>query len=170
MSAPTITPDTAAPAAEPTRRSLLPALIGGGSGVAVLAALAIALWPASEADKAYDDGVRFGDAVAQLQSADTNAEVDAALDEVHAAASDTRTHADERVAEQVTDQEDALVRAVDGYTGALAADDAFEQDLYEAELDVALDDLAGNAEDVREESPDVVEAFWNGYDDGLGEA
>ena len=62
--------------------SLLAKLIGGTSLVAGLAAVAIAVWPASEAEKAYDDGERFGAAVAQLQSADTTAEVDDALVEL----------------------------------------------------------------------------------------
>src|SRR5688500_14253903 len=121
--------------------SLLRWVSGGLVTAAVLAALTVALWPASEADKARADGEQFGQAVNHLYYADTEAEVDAALAEVDQAVTDTREHAGDEVAEQVAEQEDALVRAADGYVGAVTSDDAFESDLYEAELDVALDDL-----------------------------
>lgn len=133
----------------------------------VLAAVTLALWPASEADKAREDGERFGEAVVQLYNADTQAEVDAALVEVDQAVTDTREHAGDEVAGQVADQEDALARAIDGFVGATTTDDAFEADLYEAELDVARDDLSSQASDFRSEGPEVHQAFWEGVDDAL---
>ena len=147
--------------------SLLAKLIGGTSLVAGLAAVAIAVWPASEAEKAYDDGERFGAAVAQLQSADTTAEVDDALVELRLAAEDTADHAGSAVADQVDDQADALSRAADGFVGSRTADDSFEADLYQAELDTAVDDVTGNADDFRATGPEVQQSFWDGYQNGL---
>ena len=77
---------------------------------AVLAGLTLALWPASEADKARADGEQFGEAVAQLHNADTSDEVDAALVELDQAVTDTRDHAGDAVATQADDQADALPR------------------------------------------------------------
>ena len=148
--------------------SLLRWLCGGLLTAAVLAALTVALWPPSEADKARADGEAFGQAVNQLYYADTEAEVDAALTEVDQAVSDTREHAGDEVAEQVTEQNDALSRAADGYVGAVTSDDGFESDVYEAELDVALDDLSSEASDFRAQGPEVHQAFWEGVDAGLG--
>ena len=128
-----------------------------------------ALWPASEADKARDDGEQFGDAVVQLYNADTEAEVDAALVEVDQAVADTREHAGDEAAEQVDEQADALNRAVDGFVGANTTDDAFEADLYQAELDVALDALSGQASDFRAQGPEVQQAFWEGVDESLSQ-
>ena len=164
MSAPSITPDTTAPA-EPARRgSVLPALIGGGSALAVLAALAIALWPASEVDKARADGEQLGEAVSALYAADTPSEVNAALADVNRAAVDARDHAGDAVADQANAQADALERAADGFVGMYASDDDFEADLYQYELEVALDDLAGNADEFRTTGPEVQQAFWEGYE------
>jgi hypothetical protein len=147
---------TPAPAARKTSGSSLLRWVSGGLvTAAVLAALTVALWPASEADKARADGEQFGQAVNHLYYADTEAEVDAALAEM------------DEVAEQVAEQEDALVRAADGYVGAVTSDDAFESDLYEAELDVALDDLTSQASDFRAQGPEVHQAFWEGVDEGL---
>jgi hypothetical protein len=134
---------------------------------AALAAVAIAAWPASETDKARDNGEQFGEAVVQLSEADSSAEVDAALAEIDAAVADTRENAGDEVAEQVAAQEDALARAVDGFVGANSTDDAWEADLYEAELEIALDDLSSQASDFRAQGPEVQEAFWEGYEDGL---
>jgi hypothetical protein len=134
---------------------------------AALAAVAIAAWPASETDKARDNGEQFGEAVAQLSDADSSAEVDAALTEIDAAVAETRENAGDEVAEQVAKQEDALARAVDGFVGASSTDDAWEADLYEAELEIALDDLESQAADFRAQGPEVQEAFWEGYEDGL---
>jgi ABC-type sugar transport system substrate-binding protein len=136
---------------------------------AALAAVAIAVWPASEADKARDDGERVGEAVGELYYADTEAEVDAALADLDEAVADTRDHAGDEVAEQVEQQADALERAVDGYAGAVSSEDAFEADLYEAELEVALDDLSTQASDFRAQGPEVQQAFWEGFEDGLPE-
>ncbi len=159
--------DTAPATAGAGTGSLL-AKLGIGTGVAaILAAATIALWPASETEKAYDDGQAFGAAVAQLQSADTYEEVDDALIELHAAAVDTADHAGDAVYDQVAAQEDALSRAADGFVGSHTSDDSFEADLYQAELDVAVDDLTGNAEDFRSTGPEVQQSFWDGYDDGL---
>ena len=84
-----------------------------------------------------------------------------------AAASDTADHAGDAVANQVNDQADALDRAADGFVGSLTADDEFEHDLYQAELDIAVDDLTSQAEDFRTTGPEVQQAFWDGYDTGL---
>jgi hypothetical protein len=148
-------------------RNLIRWIAGGTLLAAAAVALALAVWPASETDKARDDGERFGAAVAQLQDATTQAEVEDALDEIHAAAADTADHADAAVAGQVNDQADALDRAADGAYGAATADDEFSQEIYESELDVALDDLASQADDFRAQGPDVRDAFWSGYQDGL---
>jgi hypothetical protein len=148
--------------------SLLRWVSGGLVTAAVLAALTVALWPASEADKAREDGEQFGQAVNHLYYADSEAEVDAALAEMDQAVTDTREHAGDEVGEQVAAQEDALARAADGYVGAVTSDDAFESDLYEAELDVALNDLTSQASDFRAQGPEVHQAFWEGVDAGLG--
>jgi hypothetical protein len=138
----------------------------GAAAVAALAGLTIAVWPASEADKARADGERYGEAVAALYAAESPGEVDAALADMHAAAADARGHAGEAVGDHVGDQEDALARAADGYAG-MATTDGFEADLYEAELDAAVDDLADQADEFRTNAPDVQAAFWDGYDDGV---
>ena len=148
-------------------RSLLAKLAGGAGVAAILAATAIAVWPASETEKAYDDGQAFGAAVAQLQAADTYEEVDDALVELNVAAQDTADHAGDAVYDQVNRQADALDRAADGLVGSHTTDDAFEADLYQAELDYAVDDLTNNAEDFRTTGPEVQQSFWDGYDDGL---
>jgi hypothetical protein len=157
------------PAPAPTSRlaSPLRLMAGGGAVAAALAALAIAVWPASETDKARDDGERFGAAVAQLQSADTTEEVDAALTELGDAAADTRAHGYDAVSSQVSDQADALDRAANGFVGSITTDDAFEYDVYQAELDGALDDLDSQASDFRETGPEVQQAFWDGYETGV---
>jgi hypothetical protein len=64
-------------------------------------------------------------------------------------------------------QEDALARAAEGFVGSRTTDDAFEADLYQAELDVAVDDLGSQAEDFRTTGPEVQQAFWDGYEAGL---
>jgi hypothetical protein len=149
------------------RNTLVRRVVGGGLLAMTLSVVAIAAWPASEADKAYDDGVRYGESVADLYYADSAEEVDAAVSDVHAAASDTREHAGDAVADQVAHQEDALARAVDGFVGYHTSDDDFEAAVYETELDVAVSDLTNQAEDFRAQGSDVQEAFWNGFDDGL---
>lgn len=156
-----------APAAGGDRTSLLRRITGGALAAAILCVVAIAVWPASEADKARDDGEQLGAAVSQLYNAQSSAEVDAALAEIDTAVSEARAHAGDEVADQVADQQDALARAADGFVGAYTSDDAFEADLYQAELDIALDDLANQAGDFRAQGPDVHQAFWEGVDDGL---
>jgi hypothetical protein len=84
-----------------------------------------------------------------------------------AAIADTRDHAGDAVANQVDDQADALSRAADGFVGVHTSDDAFSVDLYQAELNTAVDDLGDNAEDFRTTGPEVQQAFWDGYQDGL---
>ena len=157
----------APPTAGADSGSLLRKLAAGTSVAAVVAAAAIALWPASETDKARDDGERFGAAVAQLSSAGTGEEVDSALVELRDAASDTREHAGDAVGDQVSAQADALERAVDGFVGERTTDDSFEADLYHAELDTAVDDLTSQADDFRQTGPEVRQAFYEGYQDGL---
>jgi hypothetical protein len=158
----------AAPAADTPRRSSPLRWIGAGSGLAALLGVAaIALWPASEADKARADGERVGEAVTQLYYADSSAEVDAALSELDAAVADTRAHAGDELTDQLDDQADALARAADGFAGSRTTDDAFEADLYQAELDIALDDLTNQASDFRAQGPEVHQAFAEGLDTGL---
>jgi hypothetical protein len=159
------------PAASSSRRrrpeSLTAWLVGGAVVAALVAALVVAVWPASEADKARDDGERLGTAVHALYYADTTDEVDSALADVRDAAADTRDHAGDAVAAQVSDQADALERAADGFVGSRTADDSFSQDLYQSELDTAVDDLAGQASSFRDDGPEVEQAFWDGYETGV---
>jgi hypothetical protein len=144
-------------------RSLTYWLTGGLTFAALLTALAIAVWPASNVDRARSDGEALGTAVASLNAATTQEEIDAAIADIRDAADDTREHAGDAVADQVDDQADALDRAADGAYGMATAGDEFSQDVYEWELDDALTDLNGNAEDFRTEGPEVQQAFWEGY-------
>jgi hypothetical protein len=159
--------------AEPATRakkhgSLLARILGGALVVALLAAVTVAVWPESAADRAHDDGERLGQAVTDLYYADTDAEVDAALSDIDSAVADTREHAGDEIASQAEDQADALSRAADGFVGSVTTDSAWDQDLYQTELDVALDDLTDNAGDFRAQGPEVHQAFWQGVEDGLG--
>jgi hypothetical protein len=139
--------------------------LGLGTLCALAAAtLTLALWPASEADKARDDGEQLGTAVSSLYAADSASEVDDAIADIETAGADIRSHAGERADERVNEAQDALSRAADGFAGAVTADDEWDQDLYEYELDVALEDLADGAEDLREDAPEVEQAFWDGFD------
>ena len=135
--------------------------------VCVVAAATVALWPASEADKARDDGEQVGQAVSHLYYADSTEEVNDALDELNTAVSDSLDHGSDALGEQVTDQADALDRAANGFVGALTTDSEFDQELYEAELDYALDDLSSQADHFRTNAPEVEQAFWEGVDSGL---
>jgi hypothetical protein len=169
MSVAQSTPTPAEPAARAKKHgSLLARILGGALVVALLAAVTVAVWPESAADRAHDDGERLGQAVSDLYYADTDAEVDAALSDIDSAVADTREHAGDEVASQVDDQADALSRAADGFVGSVTTDSAWDQDLYQAELDVALDDLSENAGDFRAQGPEVHQAFWQGVEDGLG--
>jgi hypothetical protein len=146
----------------------LPTKVGLGTLCALLAAiLTIALWPASEADKARDDGEQLGTAVSALYAADTTEEVDAALTEVQNAAADARDHAGAQVDERVNDAADALSRAADGVVGTVTADDEFSQDVYQSELDGAISDLDSQSQDVRSDAPEVEQAFWDGVNSTL---
>jgi hypothetical protein len=160
------TTTTARPSTSAKRSKMLRWVGGGGATASLLAVIAIAAWPASEADKARDDGEQPGAAVAQLYNAQSTEEVDAALTEVQAAASDTRDHAGDQVAERVGDAQDALSRAADGFVGTHTSTDAFEVDLYQAELNEAVDDLEHQANDVADDAPEVRAAFWDGYETG----
>jgi hypothetical protein len=80
---------------------------------------------------------------------------------------DTPDHAGDAVYDQTVAQEDALARAADGFVGALTTDDEFEAELYQAELEVAVDDLGSQAADFRDQGPEVRQAFYEGYQDGL---
>jgi hypothetical protein len=151
----------------PARRSDLLRWIGGGALiVAAMVAIAIAVWPASEADKAREDGKQVGEAVSALYNATSAEEVDAALADLDTAVAAPREHAGDAASSQVADQEDALSRAADGFAGVHTTD-GFDQDLYQAELDVAVDDLTSQASDFRSTGPEVQQAFWDGVQEGL---
>jgi hypothetical protein len=158
---------TPAPALEAPRRRLL-FWAGGGAGLAaVLAAGAIALWPASTVDQARDDGERFGEAVSALYSAQSADEADAALADLQGATLDARDHVSDDVANHVADQQDALARAADGFVGTHTSDDAWSVDLYQAELNSAVDDLSSEAEQFRTTGPEAAQAFYQGVQEGL---
>lgn len=146
--------------------SLLGWFTGGVIVVAIITLVAIAVWPASETDKARADGKQVGEAVGKLYNAQSSADVEAALADINTAVTDTRSHAGDAVANQVADQQDALGRAVDGFVGR-SSTDGFEADLYQAELNTALDDLTRQADDFRAQGADVQQAFWDGFQDGL---
>lgn len=144
--------------------------IVGSVIVAAVVVLAVAFWPDSDADKARADGEQFGAAVTELTNAGSTAEVEAAQAEIRAAAEETRTHAGDQIADQAADQADALDRAVDGYVGAVSAESDWDYELYELELEVALDDLSDNAAEFREQGPDLQQAFWDGFEEGRSAA
>jgi hypothetical protein len=168
MSTVPATPSDAVPAPRSADRSKLLRWVGGGGLVAAgLAALTLAVWPASETDRARSDGEHFGQAVAALHAAQSPEDVDDALADLHAAASDTREHVGDAIAAQIDDQRDALDRAADGFVGSRTSDDEFSADVYQAELETAVDDLASQASDFRAQGTDVQQAFWEGYQNGL---
>jgi hypothetical protein len=158
---------TPGPALGESRRRLLYWAGGGAGVVAVLVAGAIALWPASTVDKAHDDGVYFGESVALLYNATSSDEADQALANMHDAALDTRQDVGDDVANHIADQQDALVRAADGFAGTYTADDAWSVDLYQAELNNAVDDLTGQAEQFRTTGSEAAQAFYEGVQEGL---
>jgi hypothetical protein len=157
----------ALPAPRSTRSARLVWLAGGAIVIAIMVAVAIALWPQSETDKARADGKAYGAAVAELSAAQSGEDVRTALEDIHGALADTREDAGDAVADQVAAQDDALTRAVDGFVGGATADDEFSRDVYEAELDVALDDLSQQADEFRTTGPKVQQAFWDGYSQGV---
>jgi hypothetical protein len=143
-------------------------LIGAALALcAVVAVAAVLLWPDSAADKARDDGQAVGAAVQQLSTAESQADIDAALADLDSAITDTRAHAGDAVADQMSAQADALASAADGAYGAATTDDAWDQELYEAEFQWATDELVDNASDFRAEGPEVHQAFWQGVQDGI---
>jgi predicted transcriptional regulator len=143
--------------------SLFRWITAGVLTAAVIVAVAIAVWPASNTDKARADGEAFGQAVVALDNAQSPADVDAALDDLGEATASTRDHAGDAVADQVDRQDDALSRAADGWTGVHSTDDSFSETLYQSELDAAVDDVNDNAADFRTEGPEVQQAFWDGF-------
>jgi hypothetical protein len=145
----------------------VPRFVAALLALAVVAAATVAFWPASEADKARDDGEQVGQAVNHLYYAESTEEVDSALDELNTAVADTLDHRGDALGEQVSDQADALNRAADGFVGSLTSDNEFDQELYEAELDYAYDDLSNQADNFRSNAPEVEQAFWEGVDSGL---
>jgi len=170
MSVDHVAPAPAAPApAAPVRRrrSLVRWIAGGMALTATVTAVTIAVWPASETDKAREDGKQVGQAVTSLYYAQSSSEVDAALGDLQDAVASTADHAGDAVANQVSAQEDALERAADGFVGVHTSDNSFDVDLYQAELNTAVDDLAGNADSFAAQGSDVQQAFWDGFDQGL---
>jgi len=145
------------------RRTLLRRLCAGVLLAATVAVLAIALWPASVDEPRRADGEQLGRAVSSLYDAQTPADVDAALADVHRALQDAGDHAGDAVAEQVDDQAGALDRAADGFVGMHTSGDELEADLYQAELEYALDDLTAQAEGFRTQGTEVQQAYWDGY-------
>jgi uncharacterized protein YdbL (DUF1318 family) len=142
-------------------------IAGGGCLAAAATIAAIALWPASTVDQARSDGERFGEAVSALYTAQEADEVDAALADLNSAAVDTRDHVGDDVANQIAEQQDALARAADGFVGTHTADDAWSVDVYQAELNDAVDDLGRQANDFRTTGPEAAQAFYDGVQDGL---
>ena len=127
----------------------------------------IALWPASEADKARDDGEQVGQAVSALYDAQSAERGRRGAGRPRGRRRRHRaTTPATAVDEQLSDTQDALARAADGFAGAHTTD-GWDADLYQAELDIAVDDLADQAQDIREDAPEVEQAFWDGFDSGL---
>ena len=151
-----------------SRRSRLLQWVGVGTLAAVFAtSLTIAVWPASEADKARDR--RRADRPGRqraLRRPERRARSTRRWPTSRSPSPTPRNHAGDRVDEQLSDTEDALSRAADGFAGAHTTD-GWDADLYQAELDVAIDDLADQAQDIREDAPEVEQAFWDGFDSGL---
>jgi hypothetical protein len=142
-------------------------LAGGALLAALLAAIAIAVWPTSATDRARDDGEHFGKAVAELRDAQTTSDVHDGLSDLHNAMRDTREHVGGALSEQIDAQGDAIYRAVDGSFGKRTADNDWAHDVYDDQLGGALDDLASQADDFRTTGSDVQQAFWEGVQDGL---
>jgi acyl-CoA reductase-like NAD-dependent aldehyde dehydrogenase len=146
-----------------TPARLLAAIVG----LAAIVAVTIAVWPDSAADKARADGKHLGQAVGDLYHAQSQADVEAAFDDMRSALDDTRQHAGDELNKQVDKQADALNRAADGFVGAHSSDSSWDQDLYQSEVDYAVDDLASNAGDFRNQHSEATNAYWDGFQDGL---
>jgi hypothetical protein len=147
--------------------SMLKWVVGALGLCAVIAVGLVLLWPASNADKARDDGEAVGAAVHDLSVASSQADIDAALADLDSAITDTRAHAGDAVADQMDAQADALASAADGAYGAATTDDAWDQEVYEAEFQWATDDHVAGASDFRAEGPEVHQAFWQGVQDSI---
>jgi hypothetical protein len=160
MSAITMTPAR-------SRSSVLRWIAGALGLAALLTAVAIAVWPASAADKARADGEHLGQAVGALYEAQSPADVDAAFADINSALDDTRAHAGDELSNQVDKQADALNRAADGFVGSHTSSDSWDADLYQSELDYAVDDLTNNAGDFQDQRSDVSAAYWDGFQTGL---
>jgi len=154
------------PTTSPRRRSILVRLSAGAATVATVTLATVALWPASNAEKAHADGEQLGEAVAAVEAADTQEELDAAMEDLDVAVEETADNAGDAVYDEAVEFDDAADRAVDGFVGMNTTDDGFEYDLYEAELDGAIDDLNDQASDLEEGIPEVQEEFWQGYEEG----
>ena len=142
-------------------------VLAAAVALAAIVAVTILVWPASAADKARADGKHLGQAVGDLYHAQSQADVDAAFADMHGALDDTREHAGDELNEQLDKQADALNRAADGFVGAHTSDDGWDQDLYQSELDYAVDDLVNNADDFRNQRSDVNQAYVEGFQSGL---
>jgi hypothetical protein len=82
-------------------------------GLGTLCALAVAIltivfWPASDSDKAREDGEQLGTAVSSLYAADTTGEVDAALEDELDVALDDLADGAEDTREDAPDVEQAF--------------------------------------------------------------
>jgi len=142
-------------------------VLAAAVALAAIVAVTILVWPASAADKARADGKHLGQAVGDLYHAQSQADVDAAFADMRGALDDTRDHAGDELNEQLDKQADALNRAADGFVGAHTSDDGWDQDLYQSELDYAVDDLVNNADDFRNQRSDVNQAYVEGFQSGL---
>ena len=156
----------------PSNRSSIPSHTRLGvffaAAIAALTMVGVAIaWSESETEKARDDGRAVGSAVSAIYYAEDRAEVDEGFADLSNAIEDTRDHAGDAAAEQVQEQTDALGRAAEGYVGSVESADDWDQAVYEAELEVAVDDLRSQAEDFRDQGPEVRDAFWDGVDQGL---
>jgi hypothetical protein len=149
-------------------RKTLGWILGSAAVAAAITLATIALWPASETEKARDNGEAVGTAVNELYNAQSSEEADVALGDLHDALQNTREDAADYISGQVSDQTDALDRAVDGFVGVHTSDnDSWDQDLYQSELDTAVDDLNSQANDFRSSGPEIQQAFWDGYQTGM---
>ena len=142
--------------------------IAGAIGLATLiTVVAIAVWPASAADKAREDGKHLGQAVGELYNAHSQADVNAASADIHSALGDSRSHASDELNKHVNKQVDALNRAANGYVGAHTTDSSWDRDVYQSELNYATDDLSYNAKHFRNQRSDVDKAYYDGFRKGL---
>jgi acyl-CoA reductase-like NAD-dependent aldehyde dehydrogenase len=142
-------------------------VLAAAVALVAIVAVTIAVWPASAADKARADGKHLGQAVGDLYHAQSQADVDAAFADMRGALDDTRDHAGDELNEQLDKQADALNRAADGFVGAHTSDDGWDQDLYQSELDYAVDDLVNNADDFGNQRSDVNQAYVEGFQSAL---